>query len=89
MKLPPRARFIILEDKAPIRDCETAQRIYDEKFKAFPNAKYAGFISHKFDGPRPAHNYLFENASTTQIEALNDLIDSGAVNGKIQLERYS
>lgn len=88
MALEPRARLIILESKAPLRDADAAKRIYGPKLAQFPGAHYAGWISHKFDGQKPAHNFLIDNPSTTQIEMLNDLVASGEIQGKVLLERY-
>lgn len=89
MELTPRARLIILESKAPLRDGDAAKRIYGPKIEAIaPTAQYAGWISHKFEGQKPAHNFLIDQPSIGQVEALNDLIASGAIEGKVILERY-
>lgn len=88
MALCPRARFIILENKAPIRDGAAARSTYNQVFAGYANAHYAGWISHKYAGSKPAHNYLLDNPTPEQIADLEKLASNGVIKGQVILERY-
>lgn len=84
-----RARFIILETKAPIRDSEAARALYDDIFVEV-GGKYGGYISHCYtEGPRPAHFYMFDDPNPAFIAELLRIIRSGRVKGILRRDRWA
>lgn len=84
-----RARFIILENKAPIRDSDAARALYDEIFNEIGGV-YGGYISHHYDlGPRPAHFYMFDDPSPAFLAELLRIIRSGKVRGILRRDRWA
>lgn len=83
-----RARFVILENRAAFRDGEAARAIYDDIFVPM-GGRYAGWISHSRNGPRPAHFYMFDNPAPAFLAGLIQLVREQKVNGFITRARWS
>jgi hypothetical protein len=84
-----RARFIIGEMKAPIRDAKAARALYDDIFEPM-GGRYCGWIAHPYAiAPNPAHFYIFDDPTPTYLAELLRIIRDERVKGFLKRDRWS